>query len=248
MDILNKESTVTYYNNPYPIWIIDNFFKNEVLDKLKKEWPDSDSKLWSKGHKYINGKENILEQGMRAISKLENMPEYTSNLIEYLHSKNLTEHISNITNYSNLIPDSSMRWSGLRVMLPNSFQAIHSDARKNPETGFRKELTCLVYLNENYNKEKDKGCFEVWNDQMSELIHEIEPINNRLVIFLNTDKSYHGVPEVNFERKAILWSILKDGKSEDRNKALFVSRPQDSKEIGILGKERAYIKDAKNKM
>ena len=61
---------------------------------------------------------------------------------------------------------------------------------------------------------------------------------------MNTDKSYHGVPEVNFERRAILWRILKDAEAEDRNKALFVSRPEDSDEISKLGKERAYIKDA----
>ena len=80
---------------------------------------------------------------------------------------------------------------------------------------------------------------------VTEKIYEIEPINNRLTIFLNTDKAYHGVPEVKFERKAILWSILKDAElTDDRSKALFVSRPEDSDEIGKLGRERAYIKDA----
>ena len=79
---------------------------------------------------------------------------------------------------------------------------------------------------------------------MTKCMHKIEPINNRLVIFLNTDTSYHGVPEVNFERKAILWSILKNAKTNNRSKALFVSRPEDSDEISKLGKKRANIKDA----
>ena len=66
-----------------------------------------------------------------------------------------------------------------------------------------------------------------------------------MVIFLNTDKSYHGVPEVSAERKSITWSILKEGDVVKRSKALFVSRPQDDKKIGELGEKRAYIQDAK---
>ena len=182
---------------------------------------------------------------MHAISKIDDVPEYTAKVLNYIHTDEFTNRMSEITNVNDLITDSSMRWSGLRTMTPGSFQAIHSDARKNPETGLRKELTCLVYLNDEYNKERDGGCFEVWNDDMTKCVHEIEPIDNRLVIFLNTDKSYHGVPEVKFERKAILWSILKDAElTDDRSKALFVSRPTDSDEIGKLGKERAHIKDA----
>ena len=150
-----------------------------------------------------------------------------------------------ITEVKDLITDSSKRWSGMRVMCKNSFQAIHSDARKNPETGYRKELTCLVYFNTDWKKQ-DSGYFEVWNDDMTTCVHKIEPVENRLVIFSNTDKSYHGVPEVKSERRSITWSILKDGKSDDRSKALFVARPTDDKKISELGKQRAYIKDRKS--
>jgi hypothetical protein len=244
MNIENKEKQIIkVITDPYPIWIIDNFFNEETLQIIKDEWPNLESPLWHKGHPYINDKKNILEQGMRAISKIEDMPKHTAEILEYIHSDEFTQRMSDITKTKDLITDKSKRWSGLRTMVPGSFQAIHSDARKDPETGFRKELTCLVYLNNEW-EEADEGRFEVWDDEMSECVHRIEPINNRLVIFLNTDKSYHGVPEVNFERRAILWSILKDADAENRNKALFVSRPQDSVEIDILGRERAYIKDA----
>jgi Rps23 Pro-64 3,4-dihydroxylase Tpa1-like proline 4-hydroxylase len=245
MNIENTNQHIKHFTEPYSIWIIDNFFSNETLQMIKSEWPNLESEHWHKGHKYINNKKNILEQGMHAISKIDDVPEYTAKVLNYIHTDEFTNRMSEITNVNDLITDSSMRWSGLRTMTPGSFQAIHSDARKNPETGLRKELTCLVYLNDEYNKERDGGCFEVWNDDMTKCVHEIEPIDNRLVIFLNTDKSYHGVPEVKFERKAILWSILKDAElTDDRSKALFVSRPTDSDEIGKLGKERAHIKDA----
>ena len=118
--------------------------------------------------------------------------------------------------------------------LPNSFQAIHSDARKHPENGLRKELTCLLHMNEN------SGYLEIWNDDMSKCVHQIKPIKNRFVIFLNTDTSFHGVPKVKTVRNAITWSILKDMKSSDRTKALFKSRPNDD-DFGHLAKKRVKI-------
>jgi len=245
MKIESGNFKVKKIKHPYPIWIIDNFFDKNVLQNIKKEWPEINSKLWHRGHEYINHKKNILEQGMLAISKIEHMGDFTSRVIKYIHSDDFTQRISDITNEKNLVTDTTMRWSGLRTMLPNSFQAIHSDARRAPINGLRKELTCLVYLSENYDKDKHSGQFEVWSDDMAECIHKINPLYNRLVIFLNSDTSYHGVPSVNFERRAMLWSILKDGESTNRSKALFVSRPNDSSEISKLGLERAYIKDKK---
>ena len=131
----------------------------------------------------------------------------------------------------------------MRTMMPNSFQLIHSDARKSPESGMRKEITCLLYLNENYNKENDEGCLEIWSDDMLTRTHEIEPISNRFVAFLNSDTSYHGVPNVKAERRLITFSILTDNSSTDRFKALFVARPEDPVEVNLEGIKRSLVKD-----
>jgi hypothetical protein len=102
-----------------------------------------------------------------------------------------------------------------------------------------------MYLNEKYNKQKDEGCLEIWNDDMTIRTHEIEPSANRLVVFLNSDTSYHGVPVVKFERKFITFSILKKGNVTERSKALFVARPTDSDEIKVEGIKRSQVGDIK---
>jgi Rps23 Pro-64 3,4-dihydroxylase Tpa1-like proline 4-hydroxylase len=193
----------------------------------------------------VDGKTNILEQGMRGISKTEKMPEYIAKIVNYLHSEEFTDKIGELLEIENLYPDKAMRWSGMRVMLPNSFQLIHSDARKSPETGLRKEITCLLYFNKDYDKNRDEGCLEIWTDDMNTRTHEIEPTLNRLVVFLNSDTSFHGVPIVKSERKAITFSILKDGEVTKRSKALFVARPNDSEEVKSEGIKRSQINDAK---
>lgn len=243
ISIINDKHDCVYSAFPYPLWIIDNFLQQDILEKILAEWPEETDSRWNRGHDTINGKPNILEQKMLAISKKEDVPPTTLKVMNYFHSDDFCKLLESITRIGGLIPDVSWRWSGLRTMLPNSYQLIHSDARLNPETGYRKELTCLLYLNNNYNKERDEGCLEIWTDDMQTRTHEIKPVANRMTIFLNSDTAYHGVPLVKSNRRALTFSILKEGDVGKRSKALFVKRPNDPHEIDQLGKERANIGD-----
>jgi Rps23 Pro-64 3,4-dihydroxylase Tpa1-like proline 4-hydroxylase len=245
MDIINKTPDINYIEDPYSIWVIDNFLKKDILDTIVEKWPSENDTRWHRGHEKINGKENILESGMRGISKIDLMPKEIGDLLKYFHSSEFTNKIGEMLGISGLIPDEYMRWSGMRTMIPNSYQLIHSDARISPESNLRKELTCLIYFNPDYNRKRDEGCLEIWSDDMAEKVHEIEPLLNRMTIFLNTEKSFHGVPLVKGERRAITFSIMKSGETSDRSKALFVARPMDAEEVRIEGINRSKIRDAK---
>ena len=239
--IRNSNIVINEIENPYPIWIIDDFLKTEILNDIKNNWPSLDSESWHKGHSMVNGKTNILEQGMRAISKLELMPDYLQDIFNHLYSQDFINYIEKITDSENLVHD-QMNWSGLRCMLKDSFQLIHSDARKHPKANLKKELTCLFYLNDGYDKSRDEGCLEVWNNDMSHRAHEIEPLDNRLLIFRNSNTSYHGVPKVLSDRKAILFNYCSTDVEENaRSKALFRGRPNDSEYVDELGLLRSKI-------
>ena len=201
-DHLNKDFTINVIKEPFDAWIIDNFLTEESLDVIHQNWPSNDHPSWNATRSTINGKKNILEQGMLSISNPYDIPSPIENIIMLFHSNRFASHISDITNVRNLVVEKTMNWSGLRVMLPNSKQLIHSDARINPVTGLRKEITCLLYLNKEYKKESHGGCLELWNDSMQNCVREIEPIDNRLVLFRNNDKSYHGVPAVKKRKKS----------------------------------------------
>lgn len=242
---INENVEIQEINDPYDIWILDNFLPEDIQNRIKVSWLQIDDSKWHRGYDVINGKENLLEKGMRAISDITKMPLYLQDILKYFHSDEFTNQISKITKIDNLVSDETMRWSGLRVMEPNSYQLIHSDARKHPHNVFTKELTCLYYLNENYMRSEFEGCLEVWDDNMQIKKHEIEPLDNRLVIFVNSETSYHGVPKVLKERKSITFSIMSTNSSSERTKALFVARPGDSKELKDLGIERSKIKDKK---
>jgi len=242
MKVINDNIKLTQaIKEPYPVWVFDNFLHNDVYIDVLNNWPDSNDAKWHGVRDNIENKVNILEQGMMSYD-IKHTTGSMFQFLHHLHSDEFTQQLAKLTNIDGLLPDKHMRWSGIRTMLSGGFQAVHSDARVSPDSGLRKELTCLIYFNEGWSVD-DTGTFEIWNDDMTECTHKIDPISNRLVVFLNSETSYHGVPDVKKERRSITWSVLKSGKSSDRSKALFVSRPQDSNEISELGKKRAQVSD-----
>ncbi len=243
MDILSHYFRVTTIDYPYKIWIIDDFLKSAIVDKILKEWPSHNLKGWNHGYANIENTQNKLESGMAAMSKVEDMPEFIKQIVLYFHTQEFVDTIANLIKVDGLVPDISRRWGGIREMHPGSFQLIHSDARKSLETSLRKEITGLLYFNLDYDKKIDAGCLEIWDDKLQNKVHEIEPLMNRMVLFLNSDTSYHGVPKVNTLRRSITFSFLKRGTAENRYKALFVKRPEDPNEITELGIMRSKVKD-----
>ena len=61
----------------------------------------------------------------------------------------------------------------------------------------------------------------------------------RMTVFVNSDTSYHGVPKVLAERRAITFSVLADGAGSERSKALFVARPTDGDDVREQGIKRS---------
>ncbi len=241
MNFLNKNSQTAKIEDPYEVWIIDDVLAPDIPEKIIAEWPTLDDPRWFAGIQEVDGEKNILEQGMYSLSSYEKTPPFTKKVLTYFHSTEFTQELSAITGREGLLPDESYRWSGMRTVKKAGFQLIHSDARKNPLNGKRKELTVLYYLNKNYNRKTDEGCLEVWNDDMKACMHTIEPKYNRMVIFACTDTSYHGVPIVTKDRSFLTFSVVHDGPATDRHKALFVPRPWDSEEVRELGLKRSIF-------
>lgn len=234
-----------YIEDPYKIWVVDKFTSESILDSVLNKWLQDDDPRWFRGRDKIHGEDNVLERGMLSLSNMTLMPKKISSMMKMLHSREMTERISKMTGVKDLITDDSMRWSGMREMLTGGCQLIHSDARLNPKTKLVKHITALLYLNKDYTSD-DQGQLEVWNDEMTECVHRIEPIYNRLVLFVNSDTSYHGVPSVKTSRKMLTFSIMRhptEVDTETRTYAKFVPRPCDSDAVARLGVLRSQLND-----
>lgn len=245
MNFLNKDRQISKIDTPYEVWTIDDVLIPEVPEGILAEWPSLDDHRWFRGIQEVDGKKNILEQGIFSLSSYDKTPPFTKEVLTYFHSPEFTEELKAITKREGLLPDESLRWSGMRTVKNGGFQLIHSDARKNPLNGKRKELTILYYLNKNYDRKTDEGGLEIWDDEMTSCQHVVEPKYNRMVIFACSDTSYHGVPVVTKDRSFLTFSAVHDGPATDRHKALFVPRPWDPVEVRDLGLKRSIFSPEK---
>jgi Rps23 Pro-64 3,4-dihydroxylase Tpa1-like proline 4-hydroxylase len=255
MNILNKldikqlSSEWVNPNKPYPYIIIDNFLTKEISKKFVSSYPNLDDDRWYHFRNTIHGKKNVFEQGMMGISNIMDLPIDALSIISELNSSEFLNILKQITNIDNLVLDTHNgigQWAGIRAMKPGAYQSIHSDARLHPHLEIEKKITLVGYLNEDW-KESDNGYTEIWNNDMSLCVDKVAPLFNRVLIFQNTNKSYHGVPKVNNYRKTFLTSYLRKTSDfkETRPKAQFVKRPNESNiELwNELSNLRANLKD-----
>ena len=184
---------------------------------------------------------------MYGIAYAEDLPKTAYDIIKELTSDEFVKYLTAVTGHTDLINDTHReigQWAGIRCTAPGGYQGIHSDARLHPFLGLEKKLTLVGYLTEGWTQ-KDAGETEVWTDDMKTCFDKVEPVFNRIFIFENTAKSYHGVPTINNWRKTFVTSYLSNvPTSETRPKAEFVQRPGENVEgWDELSKTRANLTD-----
>jgi hypothetical protein len=122
----------------------------------------------------------------------------------------------------------------------------------------------IMYLNDDWNEEWN-GATELWDENMDKCVIKSFPKKNTAILFVTTEKSWHGVPErivcpKNVYRKTIAFYYISDiiNKSSTkklgsnntgfREKAVFVRRPQEpyDEKMEKLYKIRPYRLITKN--
>jgi hypothetical protein len=229
---------------PFKYLVIDNFLPIKKANNLLKSFPKIESEKWIVGYDKENNpikfaKDNPFEKKLIAISDRNKFPSNHKKIFHFFNSQIFLNLIKDLTGINNLLIDTTGRHAGLRGMLEGSYQHIHSDAMIHPDTGLRKRLSVILYLNKEWD-ESMGGSLELWDDNMTNCADKIIPAFNRLVIFECTEKSYHGVPDIiklkdiNDMRKSLIMSYMSTSEPNDRKlgrkRAKFVARPTDLKD------------------
>lgn len=239
---------------PFKHVVIDNFLTTEHAEELHQKFPSIKSEKWIIDYDdnktpILYAKDNPFEGMLISISDKKKFPTVYKDLFDYFDTQEFIEYIQEITGITGLMPDTTGRHAGIRGMINESFQHIHSDAVLHPETGLEKRLTMILYLNPAW-KSSYGGELELWDDDISKCVKKITPSFNRLVIFECTKTSYHGVPnKLNLDeggiRKSIILSYMcaKGKDNIGRKRAKFVSTPENkfTEEMKILSDKRSKV-------
>ncbi len=191
---LNEDRIEEYRSSlPFPHTVIDNFLPEWIAKKMVEEfkkyedWGYDPSK-YSMGHqvnKFFSPWS--IEKGISTI------PEITKSLLFYLNSPEVLRKLEKLTGIDNLIPDPNYLGGGMHRIDSGGKLSVHSDFMLNEVTRNFRRINLLIYLNENWEFEWGGG-LQLWPEDMSQMVREIEPIFNRAVIFNTGEKTYHGHP------------------------------------------------------
>jgi Rps23 Pro-64 3,4-dihydroxylase Tpa1-like proline 4-hydroxylase len=182
---------------PFNHIVIDDFFKEEIIEKLLDEVEfiaSTPSELW----RFVGGGDDYDKHddqiNKKQIYSFENMLPTMQEVIKYLNSKQFLKIVSEITGLENLSNESETFTNAAYHQTSRDGRLeIHHDFNDSYiSPNLFRQVNLLVYLNSVWDVQWD-GDLELWYKNMSGPCKKISPIANRVVIF-NIDKAPHGHP------------------------------------------------------
>jgi Rps23 Pro-64 3,4-dihydroxylase Tpa1-like proline 4-hydroxylase len=168
--------------------VIDNFFNENFLNNVSKEFPDLSAV--NESQKYENKDEVKF-----ANNDYLQFPSNIKKLIDFMNSKSFLNFLQNITSIKEkLIADPELNGGGLHEIKSGGYLKIHTDFNKHPNNDLDRRINILIYLNKNW-KSSYGGDLQLWDKDMLKCQKKILPMFNRMVIFSTNDYSNHGHPD-----------------------------------------------------
>ena len=145
---------------PFPHIVLDNFFKDSILDLVLKEFPNN---LDEVGYQF----KTKVEQKKYTLNKSSLLSDDTNNFINFLNSQIFLEFIQELTSIKEkLQADPYLEGGGLHELRNDGFLNIHADFNKHPSLNLDRRLNILIYLNKNWQEEFG-GNLELWDKNMT---------------------------------------------------------------------------------
>ncbi|KGJ06211.1 Proline 4-hydroxylase (includes Rps23 Pro-64 3,4-dihydroxylase Tpa1), contains SM-20 domain [Paracoccus halophilus] len=169
---------------PYPYGSFDDFLPPEVLDRVREELkalPEAETSF------------DRPQEKLKTSYVPERLPLYTRNLFYVLNSRPFVQFLENLTGIKGLIPDPYFAGGGVHVVANGGHLDIHADFNHNSILNLERRLNVLIYLNKDW-KEEYGGSFEIWNNDMTEIVKSFVPEFNRMVCFNTGSTTWHGNP------------------------------------------------------
>lgn len=182
---------------PFPYIAVDNFLEESFAKELWQSFPSFDTKKAVNELGYVGGKatrEDVKNLGT-AYLKLDDL----------FSSSAFLEWMSALTGIPNLLYDPDYTGGGTHENLPGQDLNVHIDFNYHPTRGWYRRVNVLLYLNPEW-EESWGGNLELWRDpwkpRKENLVVDIAPIWNRLVVFNTTEASWHGFQTIRVPEEA----------------------------------------------
>ena len=234
------EKEINEYNQaqPFPHIVIDNFLPPSILNGVIDDFRNHndwgwDNSQYSQQHQVKKFFSPWNENGSNTL------PINTKLILNYLNSPETISMLEKLTGINGLIADPTLLGGGMHKIDSGGKLSIHADSRKHAVTGNYRRINLLVYLNKDWNKEWG-GSLQLWNNDMTTMVQDIQPFFNRVVIFNTGGDTYHGHPHALNTPEGVsrislaLYYYTKENPDTDENNvtsAVWKDVPSETKQI-----------------
>lgn len=171
---------------PYKHLVLDNFFRQDVADKLYDNFPSVE-----KLTKHWKGMNENKSEG----SNFSDFDPIFTQVRNEIMSPEFAQWMEKVTGIKGVFVTDDSLGTGLHQGSDGSFLDIHVDFNIHHVKNVYRRLNFLVYLNKNW-KEEYGGGMEMWNADMTKMEKVVMPLLNRVLIFETSEISYHGYSKI----------------------------------------------------
>ena len=182
---------------PFNHIIIDDFLDRDVAIKIAEEFPSFEEEFW---YSYNNPLEI-----KKASNDWNRFGPYTYQFFKHILSDLFVEKLNvllSVDNSVRLTPDIGLHGGGFHTHKSGGRLNPHLDYSIHPKLYLQRKINIILYINP-YWKVQYGGALGLWSDKNGlpdKLVHEVDCIFNRALIFDTTQDSWHGIcREINSE-------------------------------------------------
>ena len=237
INVNELNNAIETFNHPelFDYCVVDNFFKEDIANKLSEEIPSFESSFW---HEYNNAIEL-----KKTCNDWNKFPPLTYSVFSFLNSRLFIDHIGKASNIDPLYSDPGLNGGGWHIHSNGGKLNPHLDYSIHPKLKLERKLNIIIYLEKDWRSEWG-GHLGLYSDTLAgkskKLEIEIEPNFNRAVIFDTTQNSWHGLsrivatPDGYFRKSlAVYYLTIPDEKASERGKALFAPTEDQSDNVDV---------------
>jgi Rps23 Pro-64 3,4-dihydroxylase Tpa1-like proline 4-hydroxylase len=171
----------------YPYIMLDGLADDNLLSAALSDFPPASDPVWHSNS--VSTETLYLKQAQQDIRQI---PPSLREVLYEMNGGAFVEFLEKLTGIDHLLPDPHLYGAGIQQTLPGGVLSIHVDHNINPKIQLYRRLSLALYLNKDW-KDKYGGQFEVWKNHAC--VDRILPVFNRMVIFSNSESSWHGHPQ-----------------------------------------------------
>ena len=227
--IAERQSEAYANAAPFPHAVIDDFFARQTYHAVKSAFPPGDSDIWKTPTNAHTIGKSVTRQGSLGL-KESLFSELQRRLFMELSSSLFLKFMEDLTGISGLIADPYFAEGSFAMSRSGGLLDVHADFSHHDKLGLERRVNMLIYLNDEWSPDYG-GALNLY-DRNLEIMHEIDPIGNRVAIFTTSESSFHGFPDPircprDVTRKSVnLYYYTAPRPERERQRILFPSDPE----------------------